>query len=276
MLKQGVARLLKGDVAFAEFYRHLTALAPFALAFSGGVDSTLLLAISSTLSQAPACLALTAETPYIASWELKEAVAYGATLPIDHQIVKIDIPELIKDNPKLRCYYCKNALMTAIIDAARAAGIATVIDGSNYDDLADYRPGLTALRECGVISPFLDCQIGKSQIRQWSQQLNLPTWDKPAYACLLTRLESDKLIDRADLALIEAAETFLFSLGIRAVRVRKQGDLARIEVVAEQLDLVIAQRSVIDAQLKQLGFNYVTLDLAGYRMSGLLNLTDEE
>ncbi len=269
MLAERVALLRQRDAKFAELYHLLADLAPFTVAFSGGVDSTLLLAISSTLRQAERCLALTAEMPYIAKWELKEAIEYSAKLPIKHELVTLAIPELIKDNPKLRCYYCKNALMTAIIDRSKALNISTVIDGTNYDDLSDYRPGLKALQECGVKSPFLSCQIGKAQIRQWSKQLALPTWDKPAYACLLTRLESDKRIEQADLALIEAAEIFLFSLGIRDVRVRKHGNLARIEVKEAALQQVLDERLTIAEQLKQLGFKHVTLDLLGYRMSGL-------
>ncbi len=272
MLKKAIDQLCQRDSKFNELYQLLTSLAPFALAFSGGVDSTLLLAICSTLNQARNCLALTIKTPYIAKWELKEAMAYSTSLNFKHDVVALAIPELIKNNPKLRCYYCKNALMTEIIDRAKRHDIKTIIDGTNYDDLSDYRPGLKALRENGVISPFLECQVTKQDIRQWSKFLNLKTWDKPAYACLLTRLETDKPIEESDLDLIEAAEMFLFSLGIRDVRVRKHENLARIEVPEDVLQVVFEQRNAIVEGLAELGFDYITLDMVGYRMSGLQHL----
>ncbi len=272
MLKKAIDQLCRRDSKFNELYQLLTSLAPFALAFSGGVDSTLLLAICSTLNQARNCLALTIKTPYIAKWELKEAMAYSTSLNFKHDVVALAIPELIKNNPKLRCYYCKNALMTEIIDRAKRHDIKTIIDGTNYDDLSDYRPGLKALRENGVISPFLECQVTKQDIRQWSKFLNLKTWDKPAYACLLTRLETDKPIEESDLDLIEAAEMFLFSLGIRDVRVRKHENLARIEVPEDVLQVVFEQRNAIVEGLAELGFDYITLDMVGYRMSGLQHL----
>ncbi len=272
MLKTAIDQLRQRDKKFKQLYHELNSLSPFAVAFSGGVDSTLLLSICSTLPNAANCLALTIKTPYIAKWELKEAVAYSTSLNFKHDVVTMAIPELIKNNPKLRCYYCKNALMTEIIAKAKQYAIETIIDGTNYDDLSDYRPGLKALRENGVISPFLECQVTKQEIRQWSKFLKLKTWDKPAYACLLTRLETDKPIAESDLDLIEAAEMFLFSLGIRDVRVRKHGSLARIEVPEDVLQVVFKQRSVIVEGLAELGFDYVTLDMVGYRMSGLKHL----
>ncbi len=272
MLKTAIDQLRQREPKFDKLYNHLTAISPFVLAFSGGVDSTLLLAICSTLKKATDCRAITIVTPYIAKWELKEAIDYGNSLNFKHDVVTMAIPELIKNNPKLRCYYCKNALMTEIINSAKQQDIETIIDGTNYDDLSDYRPGLKALRENGIISPFLECQITKNEIRQWSKFLKLKTWDKPAYACLLTRLETDKPIAEADLNLIEAAEMFLFSLGIRDVRVRKHERLARIEVPEDILQVVFKQRSVIVEGLAELGFDYVTLDMVGYRMSGLQHL----
>ncbi len=245
MLKTAIDQLRQRDEKFDSLYRQLASLDPFAVAFSGGVDSTLLLAICSTLDNANDCLALTIKTPYTAKWELEEATAYSASLDFKHDVVAMAIPELIKNNPKLRCYYCKNALMTEIIAKAKQYTIETIIDGTNYDDLSDYRPGLKALRENGVISPFLECRVTKQDIRQWSKFLKLKTWDKPAYACLLTRLETDKPIAESDLDLIEAAEMFLFSLGIRDVRVRKHGNLARIEVPEDVLQVIFEQRNVI-------------------------------
>ncbi len=272
MLTKTIQQLRQTNRKFDELYRFLKSISPFALAFSGGVDSTLLLAICSTLCEAQNCLALTIKTPYIANWELKEAVAYSASLNFKHDVITMAIPELIKNNPKLRCYYCKNALMTEIIAKAKQYEIETIIDGTNHDDLSDYRPGLKALRENGVISPFLDCQVTKQEIRQWSRLLNLKTWNKPAYACLLTRLEPDKPVAEADLDLIEAAELYLFDLGIRDVRVRKHNRLARIEVPEDILQVVFEQRSVIVEGLTELGFDYITLDMVGYRMSGLEHL----
>ncbi len=272
MLQAAIAELRQEDAKFAKLYQMLSDLAPFTLAFSGGVDSALLLALASTLSGKRQCSALTIKMPYTARWEVTEAIQYAAALSFKHAVIALEMPDSVRDNPAQRCYFCKRALMTALRERADAK---CLIDGSNYDDLSDYRPGMRALKECGVVSPLLLCEVTKGEIRQWSKRLALPTWDKPAYACLLTRLEHNQTVERATLDLVEAAEIFLFSLEIRDVRVRKHASLARIEVKAADLPLVIAKRDCISAQLMQLGFSHVTLDLIGYRPSGQQYLAHE-
>ena len=180
-------------------------------------------------------------------------------------------PEALRDNPPERCYLCKKALFATLLELAAGQGIAHVLDGTNQDDLGDYRPGLRALAELGVISPLLAAGIGKDDIRALSREAGLPTWSKPSGACLLTRLPHGRRVAAEELIRIDTAETWLRSLGFPAVRLRSHGDLARLEVPRAQAQALLEAdaRHGVDGKLKALGYRHVTLDLAGYRMGSL-------
>jgi uncharacterized protein len=252
---------------FDALCRHIESRRKVAIAFSGGVDSTFLAAV------AGACLgkdavAITVNAPYIAEWEIEEAKELTDALGIRHEFLTVDLDSTIENNPPDRCYLCKRLVFSQIQAYAESIGIETVMDGSNADDLSDYRPGMRALSELKVESPLLENRIAKDEIRTWSKAMGLDTWDKPAYACLLTRIPYDTKIEPSALKMIGDAEKVLHEMGIRGVRVRKHGMLARIEInlveMPKILDLKVME--LISGKLKDLGFEHVTLDLSGYVM----------
>ncbi len=246
-----------------------------AVACSGGLDSSLLLAVAHrTLGER--VLALTVVTPYMASREIAEAKDLTTRLGIRHQILTLPMPSDIADNPPDRCYRCKRTLFAELKTAAAAENFAWLADGTNQDDLSDYRPGMRALRELAVRSPLLEAGLDKADIRRYARALNLPVWNKPASACLLTRLPHDTEVQPALLRRIEAAEQALLNLGFGAVRVRCHGDLARIEVDrAQQARLLEDEMAArVEKALTGCGFRYVTVDLQGYRM-GSFNVAAE-
>lgn len=238
-----------------------------AVAFSGGVDSTFLIKVASDVLGQNA-LAITVNSPYIANWEIEEAKELTDRYGIKHLFIEVGIPEEITNNPKDRCYLCKGKVFSTIKANAEEMGISIVADGSNADDTKDYRPGMRALSELGIQSPLLECDVTKDEIRQWSKMLALETWDKPPYACLLTRLPYGTMVDMEDLRKIEAAEAYMIGRGIRAVRVRKHEGIARIEIEKNELPKIfdVAIMSEIAAELKRIGFEHVTVDLEGYTM----------
>lgn len=245
----------------------LKSLAPLAVAFSGGVDSTFLLRVASDTLGKEAC-AITVNSPYIANWEIEEADELTEQLGVAHAHILAGIPEIIKYNPEDRCFLCKTAVFTAIKKEAAAKGFYEVVDGSNADDLNDYRPGMKALKNLGIRSPLLEVGMTKTEIRFLSKELGLSTWDKPPYACLLTRLPYDTEVDELSLRMIEHSEKFIMDRGIKGIRVRKHDKIARIEISKEEMSKILDLRLMeeIDAYLKDLGFDYVTLDLSGYKM----------
>ncbi|HKL37806.1 MAG TPA: ATP-dependent sacrificial sulfur transferase LarE, partial [Bacteroidales bacterium] len=172
------------------------------------------------------------------------------------------------DNPPERCYLCKQHIFSAILDEAKKEGFQHVVDGTNIDDYQDIRPGIRALRELGVRSPLADAGITKEEIRQYSKEMNLPTWNKPAYACLLSRIPFHTRIRQELLDRIEQAERLVRGAGFPAARVRTHEDIARIEVPPGQLKdfLEKASEEKLIRRMKELGYRYVTLDLEGYRM----------
>lgn len=275
-MKAKVNQLRKSESKFEMLCMYLEKKPSIVVAFSGGVDSTFLVAVASVVARR--VMALTVRSPYIATWEIDEAVDLTKVLKLKHHILEAEIPEAIKYNPSDRCYLCKYEIFSKIKAIAEQENYDAVCDGSNYDDLGDYRPGMRALKELEIESPLLKCQVTKAEIRAWSKKLDLETWNKPPYACLLTRIPYDTLVEPEALELIEKSEAFIIGLGIRAIRVRKHGDLARIEVDEKELFKIFKPEvmSKIAATLKSFGFNYVTLDLAGYKMGSFNDTLEKE
>ena len=257
------------DGKYARLIEHLRTLGPSAVAFSGGVDSSLLVALARD-AYGEGTLALTVAAPQMARWEIEEARQLARSLGVRHRVVELPLLPAIRDNPPERCYLCKRALFRELRSVAALAGLVRLLDGTNRDDLGDHRPGLRALAELEISSPLAECGLTKADVRGLSRRLGLPTWDKPAYACLLTRLPHGAKVTEETLSRIEAAERLLIDLGYRGVRVRTHGDLARIEIEPEQHARLLAQAGTIAARLQGLGYRQVTLDLLGYR-SGSMN-----
>ncbi len=250
--------------------RELKALGKVLVAFSGGVDSTFLISAAKT-ALGDNVHAVTISTPYIPRWEVEEARQLARTLGVGHRVMELDMPDELRNNPPQHCYICKKHLFTLLLEAAGKMGIPHVIEGTNADDLNDYRPGRKALKELKIRSPLLEAGLSKSDIRQLSRKAGLDTWDKPAYACLLSRIPVNTRVEPADLDRIEQAERFLMEIGFRAVRVRTHGDTARIEVDSARIsELVDADRMHdIQGTLKRLGYRHVSVDLTGYRTGSM-------
>jgi uncharacterized protein len=236
------------------------------VAFSGGVDSTFLLHRAHKVRKS-AIVAITIRTPYIPSREIDDAVEFTRSFGIKHKIIDIAFPEMIRNNPIDRCYLCKKAIFTDLLSFAKKNNFQFVVDGTNADDTGDFRPGIKALNELGIRSPLLESGLTKKDIRELSREEDLDIWDKPAMACLLTRIPYDTEISQGTLQLVEEAENMLFELGYPGTRVRIHGDLARIECLPGYIEKIIhnPDKEHIISDLKKIGFRYVSLDLEGYR-----------
>lgn len=261
---------------YKQLIQYLQSLEKVAVAFSGGVDSTFLLMAAKQALENDV-LGVTINAPYIPNWEIEEAVEFVSQNGIQHKIIAVEIPEYIQNNPPDRCYLCKKHLFTMIAKEARELGILYVLDGTNKDDEGDYRPGMVALKELGVLSPLREVGLTKAEIREISKEMNLPTWSKPAYACLLTRIPFDTEIKPDILKRIEEGEKFLFGKGLEGARLRSHGDLARIEINREKFSLLENSefRNELVTKLKQLGYNYICLDLEGYKMGSFNSSIDQ-
>ena len=252
-----------------------------AVAFSGGVDSTFLIKVAHEVL-GNKLIAVTATSSTYPKRELKEAIKYADDIGVKHIIISSEELEIegFASNPKNRCYYCKKELFTKIQEVAIANNVEYVFDGSNLDDATgDYRPGMQAAKELKVVSPIKDAFLTKNDIRELSKELGLSTWNKPSFACLSSRFPYGNQITLPKLEMVDEAEQFLLDMGIRQVRVRHHGDIARIEVSPEErkqfFNIDIMDK--IGEQFKKIGFTYVTLDMIGYR-TGSMNevLTKEE
>ncbi len=243
-----------------------------AVALSGGVDSTLLARVAHDVL-GDRMIAVTMRSAFVPARDLEEARAFTRAAGIAHVVVDADVLAVpgVADNPPDRCYHCKRAVFARVAEAAAAHGISAVADGSNVDDLADYRPGHRALRELGVHSPLLEAGMTKADVRALSRELGLATWDKPSAACLASRIPYGDRITQDKLDRVDAAEAALRELGLRNLRVRMHGDLARIEVPADDVARLAqpGTRERVVADIRAAGFTYVTLDLQGYRTGSL-------
>lgn len=238
----------------------------FVVAFSGGVDSTFLLHRAHTVKKS-GVIAVTIRTPYIPTREIKDAIEFTSSFGIEHKVIDIVLPEMIRSNPLDRCYTCKKTIFSDLLNFAGENNCQFVIDGTNADDLGDFRPGIAALKELGIRSPLLESGLTKKEIRALSKKADLDIWDKPAMACLLTRIPYDTEIHEGALRMVEEAENMLFELGYPGTRVRIHNDLARIECMPGYIEKIIRtpDKELIISNLKKIGFRYVSLDLEGYR-----------
>jgi uncharacterized protein len=244
-----------------------------AVAFSAGVDSTFLLRFAADVLGRDQVLAVVGDSPSLPRAELDGAKDLAESFGVDLVTVypgEMRNPQYAA-NPPDRCYFCKQALFAEVQAAAQARGISVVLDGGNAEDASDWRPGRRAAAELGVRSPLLEAGLSKADIRDLSQRLGLPTADKPAMACLASRLPYGTAITREALAMVEAAEADLRGRGLRQVRVRHHGELARLETAPTEMARFDdpAFRAAVSASLHQLGYRYVALDLDGYRTGSL-------
>lgn len=242
------------------------------VAYSGGVDSTLLAkAATDALGIRAVCVLI--ESCLVPGVELEEAISQAEELGLHLVRLPVDVLEVdgVQDNEPDRCYHCKRALFTKLVDIARQRDFPYVIDGSNADDEDDFRPGSRALVELAVRSPFKELGYTKEQIRAISREIGLPTWNKPSYACLASRVPYGTELTEDVLGRVELAEQVIRSLGFSQFRVRHHGDIARIEVLPADMERLneSGTRDQVVRALSEIGYNYVTLDLAGYRTGSM-------
>ena len=254
---------------------NLKALGSAAVAFSSGVDSTFLLKVAHDVLGDKA-IAITAQSCSFPKRELNEAKAFCEKEGIQHVICQSEELEIegFSKNPPNRCYLCKKELFEKIGDIAKKNGIEYIAEGSNMDDNGDYRPGLIAVKELGVKSPLREAKLTKAEIREYSKELGLPTWDKQSFACLSSRFVYGETINEEKLGMVDKAEQLLLDMGFHQVRVRIHGMMARIEIEPSEFPLIMQEenRDKITKYFKSIGFTYVTLDLMGYR-TGSMNET---
>ena len=240
------------------------------VAFSGGADSSLVLAAAARVLGPAHVTAVTATSPTYLEEELVAATAAAASLGVEHVVVEtheFDDSRFV-ENSRERCYYCKAGLIDALADVAAARG-AALVDGANADDVGDHRPGMRAAAERGVLQPLLAAGIGKAEVRRLARALGLPTWDAPQQACLASRVPYGEAITPDKLAAVAEAERALRELGFRQCRVRHHGDVARLEIERDELERAFTLRAEISRRVHAAGFTYVTLDVDGFRTGSM-------
>ena len=244
------------------------------VAYSGGVDSTLLLGVAQDTLDQGNVLAVTALSPLYPERELNHAKKVVQAVGAKHLLVESNELEIkgFSKNPSNRCYFCKRELFKKLSELAKTENIHFVVEGSTLDDDRDHRPGSQAVKELGIRSPLKEVGFTKSEVRELSKALGLPTWDKPSFACLASRFPYGEEITAKALEMVAEAEDYLFGLGFKQVRVRHYGSLARIEILKEEMTRFIkgSLREEVVSHLRDVGYKYVTLDLQGFR-SGSMN-----
>jgi uncharacterized protein len=240
------------------------------VAFSGGVDSSLVLAVAARELGTGRVVAATATSPTYLDEELAAAAGVAASLGVEHLVLgthEFDDPRFV-ENSRDRCYFCKAGLLDELAAVAAERG-AVVVDGANADDAGDHRPGMRAAAERGVLQPLLAAGVTKAEVRRLARELGLPTWDAPQQACLASRVPYGEPITPDKLAAVAAAEKALHELGFRQCRARHHGDVARLEIEGDQLERAFELRAEIARRVHEAGFTYVTLDLEGFRTGSM-------
>lgn len=267
------------DEKYIKLCDYLKSLEKVAVAYSSGVDSTFLLKVAFDTLGADNVIAVTASSSWFPDREYEEAKNFCIENDIKQIVVNIDENDVegFKENPVNRCYICKKAIFSRLLEIAKENGIDEVVEGSNVDDNGDYRPGHIAIKELNIKSPLREALLTKAEIRELSKELNLKTWKKPSFACLASRFVYGETINKEKLSLVDKAEQLLMDMGFEQFRVRIHGDkdfIARIEVNPSDISKIAEDenREKVFEAFKSFGFSYVALDLKGYR-TGSMNET---